>query len=99
MYIEILNETIIKTLDKEAGRKNSIEIKLTPILYKALHIEINKYIKFNNEVPIASFVIHSVFIYDRTIKLVSSNELDNTFEECLVKYLAEINTDGNRGIV
>lgn len=90
MYIEILNKTVEAYLKGKPVL--SIEIKLTPFIYKTIQLELNSILKFNTTVPIEEIEINHIKLYDRTVTLVNSKELDGVFEIELIKAFANKGT-------
>lgn len=85
MFIEILNNVVRDIIAAEGNKKELLEIKLTPFIYKSVQLELNDKCKFKTEVPIESVEFMSVTFYKRSIKLTSCGELDSKFEKRMVE--------------
>ena len=90
MYLDIIHSIVGEILADDKLSKSLIIIQLTPSIYNATQIEINKLITITGEVPIEKITIESIVIYGRTITIKQGNELDNRVEKRIVKELEKI---------
>jgi len=90
MYLEIIQNIVEEILKDDKISKNQIIIQLTPTIYNAVQYELNFHCSFSGLVPIEEAKFESIKLYNRTVTLRQTLELDSKVEKKIVMTLAKI---------